>query len=382
MIRTSLKNMQKCKGEKMSDLSSLALSSTHTLPIRHEGDVYSGKVRSVFWLKPSDSARLITSQSYDIHKDSQLGIMIISDRISAFDCIWRGEEGLMGVPGKGAALNAISYHWFQQFSQAGLGENHVLDVPHPLAWIVQRAEPIKIEAIARRHITGSMWRDYATGKREICGISIPEGLKEHQRLPELYITPSTKGILRGIPDVPEEEDVNIARKQIIDNYQAFGFLEISDILTYEQMLRKGFDLIEKGFASIDEVFVDTKFEFGYVRGNDGKRKIIYQDEVGTPDSSRSWDEKKYAEGKIVENSKEGFRQFLLGTLERDILLNKKRMEERKQLALNYRVPVDTMINVSNTYTNIAKRITGKTVQSKQNAEQEILDSLSSYGVLE
>lgn len=366
----------------MLDLSSLALSSTHTLPIRHEGQVYSGKVRSVYWLTSTDSARLITSQSYEIHKDSQLGIMVISDRISAFDCIWSGEEGLMGVPGKGAALNAISYHWFQQFSQAGLGENHVLNVPHPLVWIVQRAEPVKIEAIARGYIAGSMWRDYKAGKREICGIQIPEGLKEHQRLQELYTTPSTKGILRGIPGVPEEEDVNITRKQIIDNYQAFGFSEITDIVTYEQMLLEGFVLIEKGFAAIDEIFVDTKFEFGYVKRSNGERKMIYQDEVGTPDSSRSWDAQKYASGEIVENSKEGFRQFLLGTLERDILLNKKRMDERKQLALNSRVPVDMMMKVSDTYTNIAKRITGKEVQRTQNAKQEILDSLSSYGVLE
>lgn len=366
----------------MSDLSSLALASTHALPIRHEGEIYSGKVRSVYWLKPSDSARLIAFQFYNIPKDSQLGIMVISDRISAFDCIWRGEEGLMGVPGKGAALNAISYHWFQQFSQANLGENHILDVPHPLVWIVQRTKPIKIEAIARRHITGSMWRDYKNGMREICGIPMQGGLKEHQRLPELYITPSTKGTLHGIRGVPEEEDVNITRKQITENYQAFGFSEVRDILTYERMLREGFDLIEKGFAAIDEIFVDTKFEFGYVKGSDGERKMIYQDEVGTPDSSRSWDAQKYANGEIVENSKEGFRQFLLATLDRDILLNKKRMEERKQLASGYRVPVDIMMKVSDTYTNIARRITGKEVQHTQNAQEEILKSLCDYGVLE
>jgi len=136
---------------------------------------------------------------------------VISDRISAFECNWKG-DGLEGVPGKGAALNAISKHWFDSFDNAGLARNHVLDSPHPLAWIVQRASPVKAEAIARQYITGSMWRGYAEGEREICGISIPDGLEKDQRLDELLITPSTKDIIRGVPGVPEKDDVNIAFK--------------------------------------------------------------------------------------------------------------------------------------------------------------------------
>ena len=232
------------------DLSTLALAETHLLPIRHEGDVHRGKVRSVYWLTPTDSSRLIAEQMYDVHSDSQLGVMVISDRISAFDCIWKGKDGLQGIPGKGAALNAISSHWFQEFARQGIGEHHILDEPHPLVWIVQRTSPIMIEAIARQYITGSMWRDYKAGKREICGISIPEGLHEHQRLSELYITPSTKGTLRGITGVPEEEDTNVSRAQIFDNYQAFGFGTPSDVAVYESKLRGGFAVIEAGFSSI------------------------------------------------------------------------------------------------------------------------------------
>jgi len=110
-------------------------------------------------------------------------------------------------------------------------------------------------------------------------------------------------------------------------------------------------------------------------------KMIYQDEVGTPDSSRSWDGKAHALGKIVENSKEGFRQFLLATLDKDILLNKKRMDERKNLAANYRVPVATMMDVSHTYIELAQRITGKAIRSSEHAQEEILDALTSYRIL-
>ena len=366
----------------MSDLSSLALSSTHTLPIRHEGDVYSGKVRSVFWLKPSDSARLITSQSYDIHKDSQLGIMIISDRISAFDCIWRGEEGLMGVPGKGASLNAITQYWFNKFDSEGLAGNHIIDVPHPLVWIVQKADPILVEGVARQYITGSMWRDYSEkGIREFCENILPEGLKKDQRLPEFLITPTTKGILRGIPGVPEEDDTNITRKQILQNYFKFGFWVPSHVNVYEQLLRTGFDLISRHLEAIGQIFVDTKFEFGYVRNDNGSIKMIYIDEVGTPDSSRIYHKESYEKGRIVESSKEPYRQFLLASTDRNVLLNKKRMEERRELARTYRVPVSVFMDVSQTYRGIAEKITGVPVPEINNARAEILEALVPYGII-
>ena len=95
--------------------------------------------------------------------------MVISDRISAFECIWHGEGGMNGVPGKGAALNAISNHWFKLFRENGLADSHILDIPHPFVWIVQKAKPVMIEAICRQYITGSMWRAYAKGEREFCG---------------------------------------------------------------------------------------------------------------------------------------------------------------------------------------------------------------------
>ncbi len=92
-----------------------------------------------------DSRRLIKEKGYDVAEDAPLAIMVISDRISAFDCIWRGEGNLRGIPGKGAALNAISNHWFQLFKDNGLADSHILDIPHPFVWIVQKAKPVMIE---------------------------------------------------------------------------------------------------------------------------------------------------------------------------------------------------------------------------------------------
>merc|ERR1711988_1604968 len=296
--------------------------------------VHSGKVRAVYWLTKEDSARLIKEKGYDVAPDSQLAVMVISDRISAFECIWHGENGMNGVPSKGAALNAISNHWFKLFKEKGLADSHILDIPHPLVWIVQKAKPVMIEAIARQYITGSMWRDYGKGSREFCGIKIPDGLKKDQKLDELLITPSTKGILKGIPGVPEIDDVNISRADIENNLDAFGFRSKEDISLHEKLLTEGFDVISDALKAMDQIFVDTKFEFGYVTDKAGKEKLIYMDEVGTPDSSRFWDGPLYREsGKVVEKSKEGFRQFLLKHVpDSDVLLNKDKMQERQALA--------------------------------------------------
>ncbi len=215
------------------------LSVNNDLPIRTELPVHSGKVRSVYWLTEQDSHRLIEDKAYPVPIDTPLAIMVISDRISAFDCIWHGKDGMLGVPGKGAALNAISNHWFTLFKQQGLADSHILDIPHPFVWIVQKAKPVMIEAICRQYITGSMWRAYEKGEREFCGIVLEEGLHQDYQLANLLMTPSTKGILKGIPDVPEADDVNISRQNILDNYSAFNFEKQSDVALYEKLLTEG-----------------------------------------------------------------------------------------------------------------------------------------------
>ncbi len=365
-------------------LADQVLAVNDDLPIRTHLPVHSGKVRSVYWLTEADSQRLIKEKGYNVAPDAPLAIMVISDRISAFDCIWHAEGGLKGVPGKGAALNAISNHWFKLFKENGLADSHILDIPHPFVWIVQKAKPVKIEAICRKYITGSMWRAYAKGEREFCGIALPDGLEKDKALPELLITPSTKGILKGIPGVPEADDVNITRKNIEDNFAAFNFSSADDIARYETLLKEGFGVISQALEEVGQIFVDTKFEFGYVTDANGNEKLIYMDEVGTPDSSRIWDAKEYATGNIVENSKEGFRQFLLNHFpDPDILLNKDRMPEREALARDNALPVESLMDISRTYVGIAEKITGQPLHLSNNPKQEIVDILKQeYGLVD
>ncbi|WKD50553.1 phosphoribosylaminoimidazolesuccinocarboxamide synthase [Microbulbifer spongiae] len=358
------------------NLADKVLAVNNDLPIRTDKPIHSGKVRSVYWLTEADSRRLIEEKGYPVAPDAPLAVMVISDRISAFDCIWTGEGGMRGVPGKGAALNAISNHWFKRFKEQGLADSHILDIPHPLVWIVQKARPVMIEAIARQYITGSMWRSYQKGERMFCGIEIADGLQKDQKLPELLITPSTKGILKDIPGVPEADDVNITRRNIEDNVAAFNFHSADDINLYEKLLKEGFDVISAELAKLDQIFVDTKFEFGYVTDASGAEKLIYMDEVGTPDSSRIWDGEQYRAGKVVENSKEGFRQALLNHFaDADILLNKDRMQERLALARDNLLPESMLMDLSATYVGIAEKITGRTLELSGNPKAELIEVL-------
>ncbi|MDB2386994.1 phosphoribosylaminoimidazolesuccinocarboxamide synthase [Shewanella sp.] len=360
------------------NLADKVLVVNDNLPIRTNQPVHSGKVRSVYWLTEEDSARLIKDKGYDVPANAPLAIMVISDRISAFDCVWQGENGLNGVPGKGTALNAISNHWFKLFKEKGLADSHILDIPHPLVWIVQKARPVMIEAIARQYITGSMWRAYTKGEREFCGITIPEGLEKDQKLPELLITPSTKGVLTGLDGVPEADDVNVSRSDIERHVNGFNFSNTADIDLYEKLLTEGFDVISDALAKHDQIFVDTKFEFGYVHDAAGNEKLIYMDEVGTPDSSRIWDGPSHRDGKIIEQSKEGFRQWLLNHFpDADILLNKNRMEERFALAKDNKLPESVMMDISNTYVGIAEKVIGEKLHISENPKQEIIDILHS-----
>jgi phosphoribosylaminoimidazole-succinocarboxamide synthase len=365
-------------------LANKVLAENNDLPIRTNLPVHSGKVRSVYWLTEEDSRRLIADRNYNVAPGAPLAIMVLSDRISAFECIWRGEGGMRGVPGKGAALNAISNHWFNLFREQGLADSHILDVPHPLVWIVQKAKPVMIEAICRQYITGSMWRAYEKGERDFCGIQLEDHLERDQKLSKLLITPSTKGILEGIPGVPEVDDVNISRDDIENNAEAFKFKRQSDIAVYEELLEEGFNVISDELAKLDQIFVDTKFEFGYVTDREGNEKLIYMDEVGTPDSSRIWDGANYRDGNIVENSKEGFRQLLLAHFpDADILLNKNRMEERYALARDNELPEKVMMQVSDTYVSLAEKITGQPLILSDNPKSEILTILKeNYGLID
>jgi phosphoribosylaminoimidazole-succinocarboxamide synthase len=356
-----------------------ALVKTDDMPIRHAGEIHSGKVRSVYWLNDEDNKRLCSCYGLE---EEELAVMVISDRISAYECIWQSEGGLKGIPGKGAALNTIAQYWFTRFEEEGLAGNHIVDVPHPLVWIVRKARPVMIEAIARQYISGSMWRSYEKGDREICGITLTEGLQKNQKLDELLITPSTKGIISGVEGIPEIDDVNITRDQILNNLEVFKFRNAEDVAVYEKLLSDGFNLISRELDKIGKVFVDTKFEFGFIGKGDDAR-MIYIDEIGTPDSSRYWDKTMYKKGEIREDSKEYFREMLQASVpDKDVLLNKDRMEERKTLADSFRLKDEQMMEVSRLYIDLAEKITGKKLPLTDSPKQEITEALTELGLIE
>ena len=191
-----------------------------------------------------------------------------------------------------------------------------------------------------------------------------------------YIFQISKGILEGIPGVPAVDDVNITRADIDNNYAAFNFRSVEDIDRYETLLKEGFEVISTELAKLDQIFVDTKFEFGYVKDKQGREKLIYMDEVGTPDSSRIWDGAAFRDGRIVENSKEGFRQVLLNHFpDPDILLNKGRMEERVVLARDNALTLEMLMQVSETYLGIAEKITGEKITLSKSPKTEIIEIL-------
>lgn len=195
-------------------------------------------------------------------------VMVATDRISAFDVVLPE-----GIPYKGQVLNQIADFFLD--STADIVPNWKVAVPDPMATVGVCCEPLKIEMIVRGYIAGSAWREYAAGAREICGVKLPEGLRENERLPEPILTPTTKA------DAGHDE--NISREEIIKQ----GIVP-EDI--YTQVEKYALALFARGTeiaAKQGLILVDTKYEFGLKDG-----KVILIDEIHTPDSSRYF----YAEG--------------------------------------------------------------------------------------
>lgn len=212
--------------------------------------VYHGKVRDV----------------YNINDD--LMVMIATDRISAFDVILP-----KGIPFKGQMLNQIAAKFLD--ATADIVPNWKLATPDPMVTVGLKCEGFKVEMIIRGYLTGSAWRDYQAGCREICGVKIPDGMRENERFPEPIITPTTKA------DAGHDE--NISREEII----AQGIVSKEDYETMERYTRALFKRGSEIAAEKGLILVDTKYEFGKRDG-----KVILIDEIHTPDSSRYF----YAEG--------------------------------------------------------------------------------------
>lgn len=236
--------------------------------------VYHGKVRDVYTIN-----------------DSTL-VMVVTDRISAFDVVLPE-----GIPYKGQVLNQIAAFFLD--ATRDIVPNWKLATPDPMVTVGQRAEAFPVEMIIRGYLAGSAWREYAAGKREICGVKLPDGMVENQAFPEPIITPTTKAA--------EGHDENISAEEII----ARGLVSEENYKTMAEytmaLYRRGVDMAaQKGL-----LLVDTKYEFGLLDG-----KVILIDEIHTPDSSRYWYADGYQERLAAgepqrQLSKEFVRQWLI-----------------------------------------------------------------------
>lgn len=236
--------------------------------------VYHGKVRDV----------------YNISDD--LMVMVATDRISAFDVVLP-----KGIPFKGQVLNQIAAKFLDATSD--ICPNWKLATPDPMVTVGLKCEGFRVEMIIRGILTGSAWREYEKGCRELCGVKLPDGMKENQRFPHPIITPTTKA--------DTGHDQNISKEEII----AQGIVDKED---YEKMEEYTYKLFERGQKMAAEkglILVDTKYEFGK---RDGKVYLI--DEIHTPDSSRYFYakgyEEKFEKGEPQKQlSKEFVRQWLI-----------------------------------------------------------------------
>lgn len=201
--------------------------------------------------------------------DDQRRIIIVTDRVSAFDVV------LGTIPFKGQVLNQIAQYWFEE--TRAIAPNHVLSVPDPNVMIGRECTPLKVEFVMRAYLTGStstsIWKAYERGDREFCGHQLPEGMRRHERLPRPLLTPSTKAE-KG------DHDVSASREQLID----MGAITADDFDRAAEIATALFELGQRRAAERGLILVDTKYEIG--RTPEGELVVI--DEIHTPDSSRYW----------------------------------------------------------------------------------------------
>jgi len=276
-------------------------------------DVYKGKVREV----------------YNINNENL--VMIASDRLSAFDVIMPRQ-----IPFKGQILNQIAS--FMLESTKDIVPNWLMACPDPNVAVGHLAQPFKVEMVIRGYLSGHAWREYEAGKRVLCGVEMPDGMKENDKFPEPIITPSTKadGGLHD-EDISREE---ILKQQIVSE---------EDYLVLEDYTRKLFQRGTEIAAKRDLILVDTKYEFGKLKSG----KVVLIDEIHTPDSSRYFYSDGYQErqdrGETQKQlSKEFVRQWLI--------------ENGFQGLKGQVIPEmsdEKIIEISNRYIELYENITGK-----------------------
>ncbi len=299
----------------------------------HVTHFYKGKVRDVYSLK------------------NDILVMIATDRISAFDVVLP-----QAIPYKGQVLNQIASKFLD--ATADICPNWKISTPDPMVTIGHKCEPYPIEMIIRGYLTGSSWRTYKDGKREICGVSIPDGMREHQQFENPIITPTTKASEGHDEDISKEEIL----KQGIISPEEYSQLED---YTYRLFQRGSEIAMKQGL-----ILVDTKYEFGK---KDGKIYLI--DEIHTPDSSRYF----YADGYQKRFDKGEQQHQLSKEFVREWLMNNGFQGKEGQ-----NIPEMTkeiVENISNRYIELYERITGEkfikidTFNVLERVESNILKSL-------
>ncbi|MCC7331811.1 MAG: phosphoribosylaminoimidazolesuccinocarboxamide synthase [Flavobacteriales bacterium] len=237
-------------------------------------DLYKGKVRDV----------------YNIN--DKLLVMVVSDRISAFDVVLP-----KAIPFKGQVLNQIAAKFLK--ATEDIVPNWVIDVPDPSVTIGRKCEPFKVEMVIRGYLSGHAWREYSAGKRTLCGVQMPDGMKENDKFPQPIITPTTKA------SVGHDED--ISRDEILKQ----GIVSVEDYTKLEDYTRKIFQRGTEIAEKMGLILVDTKYEFGKVGDT-----IYLIDEIHTPDSSRyfykaGYEDRQAKGEKQKQLSKEFVREWLI-----------------------------------------------------------------------
>jgi phosphoribosylaminoimidazole-succinocarboxamide synthase len=296
--------------------------------------VYRGKVREV----------------YNINDD--LLVMIATDRLSAFDVVLPE-----GIPYKGQILNQIATKFMQLTED--IVPNWLIATPDPNVAIGHLCEPFKVEMVIRGYLSGHAAREYASGKRLLCGVEMPEGLKENDKFPTPIITPTTKA-----DNGSHDED--ISREAILSN----GIVTEEDYLVLEKYTRALYQRGTEIAASRGLILVDTKYEFGKTK--DGK--IVLIDEIHTPDSSRYF----YAEGyQERQNNNEEQKQLSKEFVRRWLIENGFQGKEGQQIPV---MTTEYIATVSDRYIELFENILGeKFVKSDiSNIEERIFNNVQAY----
>jgi len=288
---------------------------------------YKGKVRDVYMIS------------------DKLLVMIASNRISAFDVVLPHP-----VPYKGQVLNQIAAYMLQ--STRDICPNWLMDVPAPNVSIGKKCMPFKIEMVVRGNLTGHSWRTYASGERSLCGIKLPEGMKENDAFPFPIITPSTKAA--------HGHDEDISKEAIIQRGLATK-KEWEEMETYSLAL---FERGKKIASKQDLILVDTKYEFGKY-----KDAILLMDEIHTPDSSRyffanGFDDRQQRGEKQKQLSKEFVREWLIE--------NNFMGKEGQQIP---EMTAEWIITISNRYIELYEILLGEKFLPSELSDQETISAI-------